>query len=677
MAILPMERIHLVAMKRDRKSILEMLQRRGAVEVSDIQNEDEVFTKADTATTCGLFEKNAETARSAMEILLKHTDIKKPSLAFLHGREAISVETNDAFYEKRDDVLRDAQRIVQLQRNIAEAKAEQLRLEAGLEALVPWMDLPVPQTFGGTRKTAVFIGTLEGEHNLEGVLAQLAEAAPDLAPLHVEIVSGTKQQTSLLVMSLKKDATRAEDALRAIGFARPPAASHLAPAVQKQRLEEQMAEATKTVADAEEEIRSYAGQWDDFRFLEDHMTMRAEKYGVIEKLAQSAHTFVLQGYIPAGDAPALQQELTDTFLCSVDLEDAGPTGDEVPVKLKNNWFSEPTESVLEAYSMPGKGEIDPTSVMSIFYYVMFGLMFSDAGYGLIMAGVCGFCYLKFRKNLEPNWSKNIRMFFWCGISTIFWGVIFSSYFGDVVDVVSQTFFGHTVSIPPVWFYPMEKPMLLLVFSLGIGTIHLTAGYIMKAVTCARQKDYSGILYDAVFPIAMWYPLILILLGSDMFVTIAGFKLTLPSIVTPICLAVSGVAIIGIVFTGGRESKNWGKRLLKGIYAVYNGISGWLSDTLSYSRLLALGLATGVIASVMNQLGALVGSGFFGVVVFIIVFAVGQALNFGINVLGAYVHSNRLEYVEFFGKFYDGGGRKFSPFGIHTKHYKIIEEETKS
>jgi V/A-type H+-transporting ATPase subunit I len=230
-------------------------------------------------------------------------------------------------------------------------------------------------------------------------------------------------------------------------------------------------------------------------------------------------------------------------------------------------------------------------------------------------------------------------------------------------------------MPPLWFAPLDNPMLLLVFCLAIGIVHLTVGYIMKGVTNAKNGDYVGIIYDAVFPILTWYPLMLILVGSEMFEGIAGFMLELPPVVTPICLAVTGISVLGIILTGGRESKNWFKRILKGLYAVYNNLSGWLGDMLSYSRLLALGLATGVIASVMNQLGSLLGRGIPGVLMFIVVFIVGQGLNFGINVLGAYVHSNRLEYIEFFGKFYEGGGRKFTPYGIHTKHYKITEEET--
>ncbi|MEM5769652.1 MAG: V-type ATPase 116kDa subunit family protein, partial [Bacillota bacterium] len=293
-------------------------------------------------------------------------------------------------------------------------------------------------------------------------------------------------------------------------------------------------------------------------------------------------------------------------------------------------------------------------------------------YGAIMFFTCLYCLLRF-KNMERNWNKNLRLFMWCGLSTMFWGVVFSSYFGDVVDVLSVNFFGVHKTIPPLWFLPMEKPMLLLVFSLGIGMVHLTAGYVMKGLTCFKQRDYIGIVYDMVFPIVAWYPLVLVLIGSDMFEGLAGFKVSVAPVVTQIALGLCVISIVGIVLTGGRESANWFKRILKGLYALYSVLSGWLGDVLSYSRLLALGLATGVIASVMNQLGAMVGGGIAGAIVFIIVFALGQSLNFGINVLGAYVHSNRLEYVEFFGKFYDGGGRKFSPLGINTKYYKIRED----
>ena len=674
MAVMQMERIHLCAMKRDRKKILELLQRRGSVEVSDLPVEDEIFKKTDTSRTQELFLKNAQTAQSAVEILDRHSPPEGGGFAFLKGRTPITVEQNDGFHKKREAILRTAQRIVALDREIAEAKGEISKIEARLEALTPWMNLPVPQTYKGTKKTRVLIGSLEGEQSLESILTRLAEEQPELGPVHLEIVFTSPDITAFYLIALKKDADKAEDGLRNMGFARPTSSSSKMPKKKKELLMQEHLKAEKVIEDSEKEIQSLATSRDEIHMLEDHMKARAEKYDVIERLTQTRHVFVLDGYVPAVNATGLSEELTRKFDCAAQLTPLEPD-EEGPVLLKNSWFSEPTESVLESYSLPGKGEMDPVNIMSIFYYIMFGLMFSDAGYGLVLAGACGFILLKF-KNMDANWSKNIRLFFWCGISTVFWGIIFSSYFGDVVNVVSRVFIGKEVGIPPVWFAPLENPMLLLVFCRGIGIVHLTTGYVMKGITCFQNKQYADIVYDAVFPIALIYPLVVILMGNKMFSDMAGFQLSLSPMVTTICLAISGFCMAGILFTGGRESKNWGKRLLKGAYALYNALAGWLSDILSYSRLLALGLATGVIGSVINQLGTMGGSGIIGFIMFVLVFALGHSMNFGINVLGAYVHSNRLEFVEFFGKFYEGGGRKFLPFGMHTKYYKI-EEETQN
>ncbi|MDL2323755.1 V-type ATP synthase subunit I [Ruminococcaceae bacterium OttesenSCG-928-A16] len=671
MAILPMEQITICAMRKNRKPMMELLQRRGTVEISSIAVQDEVFGKSDTSANRLLFEKNAEVAAKAVEIINRYNEEKKPMLAFLHGREEIALPVADSFYKKSDTVLKVAQRVLQLDKDKKDAQTQLARIEAQREALSHWQNLPVPQTFKGTKKTTVFVGAIEGKHTAQELEKQLAEVAPELEALHIEVVLATKEQTTLYAIALKKQATEAETALRAIGFARPASPTHHPPAKKMQQLEEQKKQAEQTIEDATEEIISYGPRREDIRFLEDHLTMRAEKYGMIDRLMQSKHVFMLQGYIPAEAAPALQAELEETFTCNVQIKPVEET-DEPPVKLHNNRFSEPTESIVESYSMPAKTDIDPTGVMAFFYYAMFGLMFGDAGYGLIMVVVCGICLLRF-KNMEPNWNKNIRMFFWCGVFTTFWGVVFSSYFGNVVNVVSKTFFGQEVGIPPILFYIEEKPMLMLVICLGIGIIHLTAGYIMKAATNLKNGDKAGVLYDTVFPIMAWYPLVLVLAGSDMFGNLAGFKLSLPPLVSPICFAITGAAVLGIVLTAGRGSRNWFIRILKGIYEVYSILSGWLSDTLSYSRLLALGLASGVIASVMNELGSMAGGGIPGIIVFVLVFAAGQTMNFGINVLGAYVHSNRLEYIEFFGKFYEGGGRKFTPFAVHTKHYKIGEE----
>ena len=217
----------------------------------------------------------------------------------------------------------------------------------------------------------------------------------------------------------------------------------------------------------------------------------------------------------------------------------------------------------------------------------------------------------------------------------------------------------------------RKPMLMLTFSMAIGIVHLLTGLAMKGYQMAKHKDYKGIIYDVVFWYVLLISCVILLLSMEMVTNILGISVSLPYRVIDIAKILAIISAVGIVLTNGRESKHPFKRFLKGLYALY-GISGYLSDVLSYSRLLALGLATGVIGSVINKMAAMTAGGFLGPVLFTIIVILGHALNIGINALGAYVHTNRLQYVEFFGKFYEGGGKIFKPFGINTKYYKIKE-----
>lgn len=675
MAVLEMERVQILAMKRDRKKILELLQRRGTLEVREPEPNDEIFRQVDTSTIRTLLSRNIDTVSNALEILHRHSPEKSSMFSFLEGRKPLPAKAYDEFYDRQEEVLSKAQRITAMEREITEAKAERIRVEALLEALTPWMRLPVPQKCTGTKKTAVFVGAVPGAHSLQELLEKLSATAQIPEAFHLEIVDSSPEQTCLLGIALKKDAAAAEEALRSIGFARPSNPSHHLPEKKKQLLNEQMEKADRTVADNTKAIQDAASYREEFRLLSDHLQMRREKYEVLEKLSQSKHVFVLDGYIPLRDQASLEAELAKRYPEAA-VEFSSAAGDDnAPTVLRNNWVSEPVETVLESYSLPGKGEIDPTPVMSFFYYFMFGMMFGDAGYGLILIVACGLLLLKFR-NMEPNWSKNLRLFFLCGVTTTFWGVVFSSYFGDVVDVVSATFFGNKISIPPLWFLPMELPMKMLVFALACGLVHLFSGLGMKGYTLLKSGQVKDFLYDVIFPFGFVASLLTVLVGTSLFQNLASLNFVMPPVLNTALFAVAGICALGILLTSGRESRNWGKRLLKGIYGLYNAFAGWLSDLLSYSRLLALGLASGVIAQVVNKMGAMGGSGIAGVILFVVVFALGHSLNFGIEALGAYVHTNRLQFVEFFGKFYEGGGRKMEPFAMHTKYYKF-EEDTQN
>lgn len=668
MAVLQMQRINIYAPQKHRKAILEALQRKGAVEIENLELEHSVFSKEETAQKQAVFMKSSASAGQAYTVLKEYFPEKKSPLSMFEGRSPLSVGDYYAYVDEAQEIMRVAYEVNSLRKEVADNKAEIIRLESQIEAFEPWKGFNLSMRFPGTKTTAAFIGVLPEFWTYEAVMERMAQELPETDALSLEIVSADDNQTCIFLLCRRMEEEAVAAALRSIGYAKPPVASKYTPTERVKELEGRIRDAEHAIDKAELMIKSYRGMKNAFRFMEDYYVMRAEKYGVIEKLENSKHVFILTGYIVKKRGQALAAELEQKYGAAVELETPSAQ-EQPPVVLKNNKFARPVESVLETYSLPGKGEVDPTSLMSVFYYIFFGMMFSDAGYGLVLALGCAFVLKKF-KNMEAGLKKSVQMFMGCGISTMFWGILFGSYFGDAVTVIGKTFFGADVSIPPVWFNPVEgtNSMTLLMVAFLLGIIHLFIGLGIKGYMDIK----NGRPLDAVYDVLSWYLLvgggILALLSMDMLKSLTGFVLP------PVFMTIGGVcaavgAVIILLFEG-RGSKPV-KRLLKGAYGLY-GVTSYLSDILSYSRLLALGLATGVIAQVFNQIASMFGGG-VGVIPFIIVFIIGHTLNIGINALGAYVHTNRLSFVEFFGKFYEGGGVKFTPFQINTKHYKIKEE----
>jgi V/A-type H+-transporting ATPase subunit I len=479
--------------------------------------------------------------------------------------------------------------------------------------------------------------------------------------------------TYIMVMCLKKQAVEVLSILRDVSFSQKISNCNLnlPPAKEKELLEEEILVSEDKIVEHIERIKEFEQYKEEFQFLSDDAEVRLGQCEVMKHLVETENVFVVSGYIPKVEMAKTLKKIQDQCDIAIEIMDISEE-EEVPILLKNPAFSAPLEGTVKAYSLPGKGEVDPTTVMAVFYYILFGLMLADAAYGAIMVFGCTFALLKY-KNMENSLKNSLKMFLYCGISTIFWGVMFGSYFGDMVDVVSETFFSHKISIPPVWFFPVNEPMKMLVFSMLFGIIHIYTGLAVKLYQCLKQKDYKSVLYDVI----LWYIVLtaslVLLLSMDVFTKTFGLSFQLSKEVGNIALVIMLISSVGIILTAGRESRNPVKRFLKGLYGYY-GITGYLSDVLSYSRLLALGLASGVICTVINMMASMVGGGFVGVIAFIVIFVLGHAINIGINALGAYVHTNRLQYVEFFGKFYSGGGREFSPFSMRTKYFKLDEGE---
>ena len=320
------------------------------------------------------------------------------------------------------------------------------------------MKLDISMRTISTPTTSVFTGSFPVEYTEETLRAKIAEGAPDVDGVVVEILSASPQQTCAFLMCHISQGLKLETYLRSIGFTYPAEPSKVPPAERVDILNGRIAALQKEIDENEAEIRTHKNRREDLLYTIDYFTMRTEKYDVLGRLWQSPHVFLITGYIPAENAEALKTELTTTQEAYVELCDPSDA-DDVPVKLKNNKFAAPVEGVLESYSMPGKHEIDPSGIMAVFYYFLFGMMLSDAGYGLVMVLGCGIILHKF-KNMEEGLRKTLTMFLYCGISTIFWGILFGSFFGDAITVIAKTFFNTDIVIPPLWFTPVDEPMRL-------------------------------------------------------------------------------------------------------------------------------------------------------------------------------------------------------------------------
>ncbi len=670
MAVLQMQRISICALKENRKAILEKLQTLGIMEIDTSVLQEEDLEKMDTSKSRQVFEKQAVLADQALEVLAVYAPEKGSLFSSLEGKPLIGQPEYWHSIEEKGQILQEARRLTGWSRELTECQAAVVKLESQVESLQPWMALDIPMTGCKTAQTVSFVGTMPGVLTEEAIRQAVGEEQEELEAYEIQILYTDRDNTYLAVVAMTGEAQLLEEALRRRGFSRP---SNLIGKIPR----EEVAGCEKEIQDLKtrmEKIKGCIAEKADMRRelqeVSDYYRVRSQKYEVLGQLPQSQHTFFISGYVPVEAVPLLKEKIGDVYDCRIDVEEI-PEDEESPVLLHNGPISSSTEGILASFGLPQKGEIDPTRIMSAFYIFLFGMMLSDAGYGLVIFLGCLWALKKFPR-MGDTMKQTLRLFMYCGVSTIVWGILFGGFFGDAVDVISGVFFGHEVSIPPLWFAPLNDPMKLLLFSLGIGLIHLFTGLFLKGYTSIKNGDIMGAVIDSGCWFLFLIGLILLLIPSSIFAGIAGTQIVFPGFVNTLAKVITIVGALGLLLFSARDKKNPGLRIALGAYELY-GVTSWLSDVLSYSRLLALGLATGVIAQVINQIGSMGGRSIIGVILFILVFLVGHTLSLAINLLGAYVHTNRLQYVEFFGKFYNGGGRLFSPFKENTKYVDVKED----
>jgi len=599
------------------------------------------------------FDTKLSKTNLVIESLNKFDKTKKPMFS---TRKSVSSNDFESTMLNRDKIEENVDYILKLNNQLNELSTEENKIVANIISLKPWVSYDIPIELNETKYTSIFIGVVPNVINIENLKAQVEEKTNRC---FVNLIGSDKDQDYLSIVCMKSEKEDVYDILKQYGF-NAVVFKDLNGTVAENivEYEKNIKEITEKRADVEAEISNLVSYQYDIQLYYDYLTIERDKCKVLSNMLKTQKTFYINGWIPERSKEKVEKVLQQ-YECWYEFQ-VPDEGEQSPILLNNNSFTQPFESITELYSLPSSTNIDPTAVMAPFYFMFFGLMLADVGYGLIMSIACFIVLRKFK--VEGTLQKMIKMFFWCGLSTAFWGAMFGSFFGDAIPMAAKTFFKSDFIINPLWINPMKEPMTVLIFSCIFGVIHLFVGMGTQAYMLIRD----GKPWSALFDIGFWYGFII------------GIALWLfgNSIIPGSGQVGKWMTIIfaaGLVLTQGRSKKNVVGKLIGGVMSLYN-ITSYLSDILSYSRLLALGLASGVISSVLSILGTMGGDGFVGWIVFIIVMIAGHTFNFAINALGSFVHAARLQYVEFFGKFYEGGGEAFNPLMKKTKYIKIIKEE---
>lgn len=645
--IAEMKKLTAACLKSDADRLCRELVRLEAIECRELSDSGEVFEIGTLSDNFAHTEKTAADISNAIESLSPFCVKKKTGAV----PKAITSEEFEKLSEKIGEAEKTASETADTELEISRIISEREKLNGAIRSLEPFLKYDEPLPICGTKFCALIKGFIPNVQKIEKVRSAL-----DSADLSYElcVISDFGGNTYIALLAHRSDIKTLAGVLSGFGFSETAMTEFEKTAAEETAvLEEKIKKLDGEISELYAQLEILAEKLPVLKAVSDYLAWAAETERVKSFLHSTECTAVIGGFVPADRLSDIEKTL-DGFGCAYTLEK--PAADEkVPVKLENNRFSAPFESVLGLYSYPDYRSIDPTPVMSIFYFIIFGMIMQDVLYGLILLFGCRAIAGLMKIKPGTGMRKMLDMFSICGISTAIFGVLFGGYSGDLPSALAVKMFG-AESFPDlaVLFNPTVNPMAYLVLSLAVGALHLLAGLGMKAYMLIKQ----GRTPDALFDVGSW---ILLFFGTGMlFVNPSAGK-------TAVILGTAS-----LVLTQGRREKNIAMKLLKGVMSLY-GVINYVSDLLSYSRIMALGLSGAIIAQVVNIIGTLGGTAVTGFIVSALALVLGHTLNLALSVLGAFVHTARLQYIEFLGKFYEDGGEPFKPAKIKTKYTDLVGE----
>lgn len=635
-----MKKLRVMAMAASRETLLNGLQQLGCVEISepDKKLSDPAWAALVRRDLSSLIEvRNQITdVLTVLDAIKRYAKLKD---GLFIQRKPVS---ENAFLDQdhKEQAQKTTEDVLLLLEQVSKLQAEESRILADQAALRPWLPLDTPLEMEGSASSVFRLGVCPGNTDTSAIRADLAAA--DVAAELYEI-SADKQQKYYFLMFHRKHEEQVQEVLRPYNFSITVFRNLLGTAEKNVReLDVQLTEISSRQKALGEEIAAKAPERDSLRLYADQLRAEAEKHENTERLLTNDTVIFFEGWVPAERSAEVESYL-EQMDCAWDTAD--PTEEEfpdVPVELKNNWLTKPLNMVTEMYALPTYNNVDPNPLMAPFFIVFYGIMMADMGYGLLMF-IAG---LVISKKYRPKGMSGslFGLMTLCGVTTFIMGAITGGFFGDFLTQVVLLTTGKDFALPAL-FTPLDDTLMILIGSMALGLVHIITGMTVSVIIKCKRGQFMDAFWNEI----TWWVV---------FAGIALFALN----VTSVLLIIGCVLVIaGPLVTG----KGLGK--ITGIFgSLYNNITGYFGDILSYSRLMALMLAGSVIAQVFNTLGAITGN----IIPFLIISLVGNALNFGLNLLGCYVHDLRLQCLEYFGKFYEDGGKPFRPLEIDTKFVDI-------
>ena len=634
-----MKHLRLLGMESEREALLKAMQDMECVEISSIDGSEEAlksgFAKPDDKALMSAQEAS-RAYRTALASLDRFAPEKK---GMFRKRQGVS---RAVFFsaESEENARTAAETINKDTRRFGEIESERTKNEALRATLAPWLTVDAPLG-GADGALAVFFGTV-GLNVTDDALKALADSLDGL--LTWQQASSDRSLRYLLVMCHGSVKERALSALRDLGVSTVSFRGMTGTAKENDKaLAENLAALEKERQEIEQRIAGLGGKREALLEASDRAAIALRREEAKSRLVGTDKVFLLEGWLPADRCAALEKAL-EPFTCAIETRE--PTEDEypqVPVQLKNNKLTRPLNMVTEMYSLPAYGTLDPNPLMAPFFILFYGIMMADMGYGLLMMIASVIISKKYRP--KGTSGELFSLLGICGISTFIMGALTGGFFGDFLTQLVAIVSPGTVFALPKLFDPLDDLTMILIGSMALGMVQIVTGMAISLIEKCKRKKFLDAFFEEITWWIVFIGIALLAFGKGAAVLYVGCALVL----------------LGPIVQG----KGWGR--LTGVFgSLYNHVTGYFGDILSYTRLMALMLAGSVIAQVFNMLAAMPGN----VIAFIIISMLGNAMNFGLNLLGCYVHDLRLQCLEFFNKFYVDGGKPFRPMTLDTEYVDL-------